>query len=225
MCIIAAPIVAGMSAEAAAAAGTAAMMANVSLAMGAVSAGVGAFGAIRSGEASAQANAYQAKVAQNNAVTATNNATYARQSGNVAEQQSDLRTAALIGNQRASEGSNGFDVNSGSNLDLQAGSAEVGAANAQTIRSNAAWTAYGYQTQSSNASAQAGLYGMGASNAMTAGMIGAGGSIIGGASALTGGAANFTLSGIGRATGGSLLNMSSPMTQAALRDASLPGMS
>lgn len=152
------------------------------LALTAVSTGLSAYGAIQQGQAQSEAAAYQAQVARNNQIVAEQNAAYARQAGAAQEAAQRMRTAALMGKQRAVAAANGFDVNSGSNLDITGSAAELGELDAQTIRNNAARTAAGYVQQGQNFTAQAGLLDAQAANASTAGTIGAVSSLMGGAS-------------------------------------------
>ena len=159
-------------------------LAAVGIAASVASAAVGAYGAYQSGQAQSQAAAYQAQVAQNNATVANQNATAARQSGAIQEQISRMKSADLEGKQRAAAASNGFDVNSGSNLDLQAGTAAMGNQDALTIRNQTARTAYGYQVQAQNFSSTSALDTMQSSNASTAGYLSASGSIAGGAASV-----------------------------------------
>lgn len=65
------------------------------------------------------------------------------------EQNSDLRTGALFGQQRANLAANGVDLGSGSALDVLASTKFLGIKDAMTIHDNALRTAYTYRTQAS----------------------------------------------------------------------------
>jgi hypothetical protein len=148
----------------------------------AASAAVGAYSAISQGraqsaaaeqQAEAQSNAakYQAQVAANNQTIANQNAATATQYGNNAEAAKRTQISGVIGAQRAAVAANNLSVNSGSALDLQAGTSAVGELDAQTIRDSTARTARGYQVQGLDYQAQAGLDRMTADNALQAGAL------------------------------------------------------
>ena len=160
-------------------------MAAAALALTAASSAFGVGSTIMNAQSQGAAASYQAAVARNNAIIADNNATYARQAGAVQEAQQRQKTAGFLGSMRTAQASNGFDVNSGSNTDLQAGAAAVGETDALTTRSNTARQVLGYETQSSNFTGQAGAFDAQGTNAGIAGGFGALGSVIGGASAFT----------------------------------------
>lgn len=141
-------------------------------------------GAVANGISQSNQAAYSAQIASNNAAIAGQNANYAVQAGQAKEQASRMKTAGIIGQQKAIQGSSGLDVNSGSNVDVRKSTAELGELDALTIRNNAAREAYGYQTQGSNFTAQAGLDKTASSNDLTAGFISGGSSILGSASSI-----------------------------------------
>ena len=103
----------------------------------------------QSQQAAAQANqaGYLAQVARNNQQAAELNAERALQQGDADASKSELQTSQLMARQRAALAMQGGDVNSGSNLDLAADTARAGATDLATIRSNAAWRAWGYRAQ------------------------------------------------------------------------------
>lgn len=174
------------------------IIAGASLALTAAGTVMNVMGQSRQAQAGADQGAYMAQVAQRNAeiqqrnaVLAERNATLAEQQGRVAEDKARVRTAGVIGAQRAALASQGGDVNSGSNLDIVGDTASAGESDALTLRSNAAMRAYGYrieglgaETAAGSAQAQAGLYSMMGANAMNALPYGIGSSLLGGASSL-----------------------------------------
>ena len=170
--------------------GSAAVAAVATLA----SAGIGAYGAISSGVAQEQSARYNAEVALNNASIAKQNANLAGQAGEAQAEQSSMKTRAQVGAIKTAQAANGVDVNSGSAVDVRSSAAALGELNAINIRSNAARTAYGYQTQAGNFQAQSQLDTFQGQNAKTAGLIGGGTDLLGG----VGQAAGY-FSGIGNA--------------------------
>jgi hypothetical protein len=146
-------------------ASTAAM---ISIGMTAAGGVMSAVGQSQQANAAASSAAYQAGMMRNREVIAEKNAQDAIQRGQVAEQQQRLKTAQIIGGQRAALASQGGDVNSGSPLDIQSDTAGAGEQDALTIRSNAAREAYNYKVQGESAGAQAGLLDMQFANATAA---------------------------------------------------------
>lgn len=155
-----------------------------SLALGAASAAIGAVGAISSAQAqSANAN-YQAQVARNNALTAGYNAEYATQAGQEKAQETSLRAREQQGAVTTALAANGLDVNSGSPAQDQTTQRETGSLATQQVVDAAALQAYGFRTQSTSFEAQANLDQAEAGQAETAGLFGAAGSLLGGASSV-----------------------------------------
>ena len=154
----------------------------IALAASAVSAGVGAVGAISSANASSSASKYQAQVAANNATIANQNANLATQQA-AAKTQADYRSGAIkMGAQRAAFGADGGTLSGGSALDVQQSTAAATQMGVSNDTYQGALQSYGLRTQATNDTAQSQLDTQSASNAQTAGLIGAGGSILGGAS-------------------------------------------
>ena len=120
-------------------------------------AGIGALGSIEQSKASAASAGYNAQVAQQNAQIATQNASFAGSQGQQEEGASGAQTKARIAATLANQGASGVDVNTGSDVNVRESEAKLGMLNALTIRSNAAKSAYGYQTQSVSDTGQAAL--------------------------------------------------------------------
>lgn len=137
----------------------------------AASTAVAAGGAIASGQASANAAKYNAQVARNNAVEAG-------QAGSAQAEEAGLKAAQNLGRIRAIEGANNIDPNSGSAVKVQEGAREAGTIGQQATENNALLQAYGYNAQSTLDTAQA-------KQDETAGDIGAGTSLLQGASQLS----------------------------------------
>lgn len=169
-----------------------------------IAAGVTAYGEVQSSEATSAADKYTAQIAANNAIIATQSANYAGAAGTAQAEQAGLQSRAKLGAIVANEGASGVDINSGSNLQVQSSARQLGELNAITIRSNAARTAYGYQVQGANDTAQSNLDTFSAGQAETAGDIGATSSVIGGLGSAASNYAKFTMNG-----GGNSLNSGS----------------
>lgn len=118
-------------------------MPQFSLASTAFSAGAGGMASMGNG-------AYTAKVALDNQTIANQNANLATFKGNQQVGVSQQRTAQIIGVQTAGAGASGVDVNSGTPLRDREDTARVGSMDVQTIKQNAARSAWGYQVQAEN---------------------------------------------------------------------------
>lgn len=168
-------------------------MAVGSTVLGLAGSAVGAEGQIEAGNAKAAEDRYQAAVAANNATIARQNAAWTSEAGAQKEFAQGMKTRAQIGNMKAVQGATGTDVNSGSNVGLRAGQAELGQLDALTIRSNTAREAYGYQVKAASETAQGELDTMEAQQAQAAGEEGALGSLLTGASSVAGKWGKFSL--------------------------------
>lgn len=144
----------------------------------AASGALSAVSQIKAGNASGAAGEYRAQVAENNAKTAEMNATMTSQAGETAAANSSLKTAAVIGRQKAAQGANNIDVNSGSAAQVRSATAALGRLDALTIRSNAAREAYGYKVQGSDFKAEANLDRAMGKEARTSGWLGAAGTLL-----------------------------------------------
>lgn len=157
-----------------------ATLAIISAATAVIGSGVSAYGAIQSGKAQQSAMDYQAQTNRRNSIIAQQNATMERQAGIEEQRRQRINTAQIIGQQKAGMASNGIALDYGTALDTVANTAELGELDALMIGYNAEKRARNYLTQSSSFSSQSALNTMSGQNAMTSGMIGAGGSALGG---------------------------------------------
>lgn len=146
--------------------------------------GVEVYGQIEQGKANARAANYSAQVSRNNATIADQNAAYATQAGSEAATAESLKGGARIARIKTAQAANGLDVNSGSAVDVRAGQAETNKLDTLTTQHNALLQAYGYKTQATGDTAQAGLYQQQANEAPTAAGLGAAGTLLGNASSL-----------------------------------------
>lgn len=134
-------------------------------------------GGIISGIGAQQQAQAQANAANYNAAVARNAAVFAQQRGEVNAEANDRRTAAMIGRQRAVYAAGNLDVNTGSPLDIQADTAQIGRLNSLTIRNNAAREGYGYEANANLDTAAASNYETAGSTALMGSLIGAGTSV------------------------------------------------
>ncbi len=118
---------------------------------------LGAFGAYTKGHAAAQAANYNAQIAIQNAKQQKQNATIASQSGAQQVAMQGLKTRAAVGSEIANQAASGVNVHSGSALDTQVSSHEIGMLDALQIRGNATREAFGYQVKAANEEAQSNL--------------------------------------------------------------------
>ena len=143
---------------------------------------LGAVGAITSMGGRAAASDYSSVIAAQNAQIAKQQADLAGAAGDQQVAMQQAKTRATVGAIKAAQAASGIDVNTGSAVDVRSSAAELGQLDAISIRSNAARTAYGYQTQSASDLAQSQLDRFEAKNDRTAGYLNAGTSVLGGVS-------------------------------------------
>ena len=102
--------------------------------------------------AQAERNAaeYNAQIANNNAIIASQQRSTTLQQGDVEAQKSMRDQAQMIGAQRAQMAANGIDLTQGSAQDILASTKFLGGIDVNTIQSNAARQAWGYEVQGMN---------------------------------------------------------------------------
>lgn len=159
-------------------------LAAAAVALAGVGTAVSAYGAYAQGQAASASADYQAQVALNNQNIADQNAKVAIEQGQQQTQAKQEQTAQTISQERAITAASGIDPNRGSSVNIQGGTAALGALDAATITNNAARTAWGYQAQGLDFGAQASLLQSQASSAAAGGALGAFSSIIGGSSSV-----------------------------------------
>ena len=159
-------------------------MPALALTAGIAGAGISGIGAVEAGQATANAANYSAEVARNNATIANQNADYSIAAGQRKTADTSMKNAANIGRIRGAQAASGIDVNSGSAEDVQVGNRETGQLDSETVLNNSELQAYGYRSQSTGFTAQAGLDTMTAEQAPIGSDIGAGGSLLSNASSL-----------------------------------------
>lgn len=145
-----------------------------SIAGGATAAG----GAIIGGQSQQAMYNYQSGVAQLNSKIALQNRDYTLQAGGSAGYQSGLKTADVVGLQKAGQSASGLDVNSGSSKDVRSSTTSLGQYDQSLIATNYAKKAYGYEVEAASQDAQAKADLIAGDNASTAGKISAASSIL-----------------------------------------------
>jgi hypothetical protein len=157
------------------------------LGMGATAGGslMQAFGGLSTGFAQKDMYDYQASIAKLNEQIDKQNAEFAVQQGEQQALKVGMQGRFQAGQIKVGQASSGFDVNSGSNKQVQESQHMITRLDTDIVRSNAAKTAYGFKEQGAVAGAQANLYTMAGDNAMEAGFMNFGTSILGGASSVS----------------------------------------
>jgi hypothetical protein len=156
------------------------------LVAGIAGAGISAYGQYQGMQAQSANAAYQAQVAANNAKIALQNQGMDVASGEVQAGNLGLKTRSMVGTTKAQQGASGIDVNSGSSVQVRSGEAELGTLDALTARSNASKKAYADSVAATGDTAEAGLLSSESTQAANAAPIAATGSLLSGASSVTG---------------------------------------
>ncbi len=138
-------------------------------------------GSMQQASAASASAKYQSEVAAGNQATATQNANYAAASGEAQAAIQEQKTRSQVGAIEAAQGSSGVDINSPTATSVRTSQNELGQLDADTIRSNAARQAYGYETQSTNFENQSAADIAQGENAETAGYLNAGTGLLNGA--------------------------------------------
>jgi hypothetical protein len=160
--------------------------ATVAAVAGVAGAATSAVGTITGGVANQNASNYQAAVASNNEIIANQNAVRAEQSGYASSQTESLKGAAASGKVKVAQASNGVDVNTGSNVDVQASEREANQLNTETVFQNDLMKAYGYRVNAENFQSESQLDTMKASEAVPASILSATGGLLSSASSIGG---------------------------------------
>lgn len=167
-----------------------------SLAATAASTAVGFMGAQQQAAARAEAARYQAQVAANNAKMMADNAAYQRQKGAQEVYSQDLKNRATRGAIAAAQGASGFDMGSGTLVDVRASAAELGRLDTLTTENNSERKARDFDIAAKNQDAQSGLYAMTAANENKAGSLNSFATILGGIDSLGSKFSDFKKAGV-----------------------------
>lgn len=144
-----------------------------------------AVGAIQQGQASRRNANYQAQISMMNADISKKNAAFERMLGEEKSERQQMKARQAVGAMIASQGANGLDVNSGSNLDVRESATSAAKLDTETIKNDSARLAWGYESQAGQDVAQANLYRMEGRSSALAGFINAGSSLLSGSSQIT----------------------------------------
>lgn len=128
-------------------------------------------GAGKQAAAQSQQFKYEASIARLRNQIDIQNAGYALQEGELQASQYGMQAAQRMGQIKAAQGASGLDVNSGSPQQVQQSQKLITGIDLDTIRTNAAKTAYSFDVQGAFDTAQANLYDMASADALKAGMI------------------------------------------------------
>lgn len=165
---------------------TAAVLSTIAIGATVASAGLGVVSAISTANANSQAASYQAQIAKNNAAIQQQNADRAIQVAQQNQQQQDLKSAYLYGQQVATQSASGLSLGGSSFVLTRRSSREIGRLDAENIRQAGDVDAYNYKTLSDQSEQAATFYDSEASNDQLEGYLGAASSIIGGAGKIAG---------------------------------------
>lgn len=165
--------------------GTAAVVGGGAMVASAAGSAVGAVTSIQSGIAAQEAAEYNADMMKYNADIADQQAIQRQKAGDLELRQQRARVAGLIGTQRAGFGASGAVVDTGSPLALIEDTEYLGEQDAITLQHNTALDVWGMNNKSAQFSSRASLYKSQGSNAVSQGYLGAGSSLLSGASTLT----------------------------------------
>lgn len=144
----------------------------------AVSAGTSIFRGI----AGANANKYQAQVAEMNQKIALDNAERAKHRAALTAQDQSAETTALLGLQAAGMGASGLAIGSPSFVLARKTARELGRRDSLNIEHQGELEAYALRTEAANYKAEASASKVAAKNSLIGGFLGAGSSLISGAS-------------------------------------------
>lgn len=148
--------------------------------------GVAAFGQLAGGDAKAAEFKYKAGVARLNAQIAKQNSEYALESGEKNAARKGLETMFVLGRQTVAQAANGFDVNSGTNVEVRESTQRLGYMDQGVIREEAGRKAYGYRIKGVQEESEAQANEYAAENAKSAAKIQALSTILGTAGSVAG---------------------------------------
>lgn len=151
-----------------------------SLIMSAIGTAIGVAGSIQQSQVQAAQMEYQGEVARRNAKLAEQQASAQRMQGYEAMATERLKTAKLIGQQRAQAGASGVSLDSGSILDVAEDTAATGEMQAINTYNQGIDSGYNSEIQAWNYESQAAGYDSAAGQARSSGLMSAIGQGIGG---------------------------------------------
>ena len=137
-----------------------------------ISTGVSTLGAVQQAQSQQDIHNYQAAVARNNQILAEHQAADAIDRGKIEEGKHREKVKQLIGRQRSIFGSAGLQLDSGTPLDVQLDTAEIGELDSLTIRNNFQRESEAYLIRAQNFGNQA-VLNRAAADAINPGLAGA----------------------------------------------------
>lgn len=161
-----------------------ASMGGIAIGTSLLSGAIGGAGAAFSSGASADAFNFKAGIANLNAQINKQNAAWALNSGAIKAANYGLKAGQEIASTKITQAASGFDVNVGTASTVRDTQTDVAKYDQNTIRADAAHTAYGYETKAAADTMEASLDRASASNAKKAGTLGILSSVIGTASSV-----------------------------------------
>lgn len=147
-----------------------------------IGAGISAYGVFRQGQAASAEADFRSQIASNNAIIANQNAEIALEKGRAEIRDERRRTRQAIGLQRAQLAAQGFDVSEGSSIDILGDTAALGELDVLRIEADAENRARNFRIQAGSFESEATLGRVASKTARQAGRIGAGSTLITGAS-------------------------------------------
>jgi len=151
------------------------------LALSLIGTAISAVGQIAAGKAQASADEYQAQIALRNAKIQDENAQRALKRTQIEAQTEDLRAAAILGEQTATQGASGLSISSGSFRRVRKSTRKVGRLSSLNIIQGGEIEAFNSRVDAANFRANAEGYQASARNAKSVSYFGAATSLIGGA--------------------------------------------
>lgn len=158
-----------------------ALAGGLSAVLGIIGTAVSAAGTIQAGRAEAARARYQADIARRNKEIALQNAERLRQRSQTLQEDQDIQTRALIGEQIAVQSASGLSLGGKSQLLTRKSARRLGRLDALNIRQAGEVDAYNSEVEAFNFGAQANLLEAEAKNSRTASYLNATSSLIGGA--------------------------------------------
>ena len=137
-------------------------MGYVAAAAAVIGAAMSGYGMYQQSQAQKAQAEYQSAVARNNQIIGEQNAADAMKRGQIEADKHRGKVQALKGSQKAAMAAGGFEIDSGTNLDVLSDTAQLGELVALTILNNAEREAYQHKVAAMNSGAQSNLYGMAA---------------------------------------------------------------
>ena len=145
---------------------------------------LGVVGSLASASAQQSAANYQARIGMMNAQIAEENARRAQDRAQYAALEQDTMTMAQLGEQEAVQSASGLSLGGRSQMLTRKAAIELGRMDALRVREAGDTEAYNYRVQAANQIAEASAQRAKGSNAMLAGYLNAGSSLISGATSL-----------------------------------------